>query len=57
MHNGKVLIVSGSGNVAAETNFRSAVLDVWRKRRGDAVDAVGHVLQRNGRSWLMAARS
>ncbi len=28
MHNGKVLIVSGSGNVAAETNFRSAVLDV-----------------------------
>jgi hypothetical protein len=28
MHDGKVLIVSGSGNVAAETNFRSAVLDV-----------------------------
>ena len=27
MNNGKVLIVSGSGNVAAETNFRSAVLD------------------------------
>ncbi|HEU4935484.1 MAG TPA: galactose oxidase-like domain-containing protein [Vicinamibacterales bacterium] len=29
MNNGKVLIVSGSGNVAAETNFRSAVLDVF----------------------------
>ena len=28
MNNGKVLIVSGSGNVAAETNFRSAVLDL-----------------------------
>ena len=27
MNNGKVLIVSGSGNVAAETNFRSAVWD------------------------------
>ena len=27
MNNGKVLIVSGSGNVAAETNFKSAVLD------------------------------
>jgi galactose oxidase-like protein/PKD domain-containing protein len=27
MNNGKVLIVSGSGNVAAETNFRAAVLD------------------------------
>jgi PKD repeat protein len=27
MNNGKVLIVSGSGNVAAETNFRSAVYD------------------------------
>lgn len=27
MHDGKVLIVSGSGNVAAETNFRFAVLD------------------------------
>ena len=27
MNNGKVLIVSGSGNVAAETNFRHAVLD------------------------------
>ena len=29
MNNGKVLIVAGSGNVAAETNFRSAVLDVF----------------------------
>jgi len=28
MNNGKVLIVSGSGNVAAETNFRYAVLDL-----------------------------
>ena len=27
MNNGRVLIVSGSGNVAAETNFRYAVLD------------------------------
>ena len=27
MNNGKVLIVSGSGNVAAETNFRAAVWD------------------------------
>jgi PKD repeat protein len=27
MNNGKVLIVSGSGNVAAETNFKSAVYD------------------------------
>src|SRR4029079_6268639 len=27
MNNGNVLIVSGSGNVAAETNFRHAVLD------------------------------
>src|SRR5262245_16056504 len=27
MNNGKVLIVSGSGNVATETNFRAAVLD------------------------------
>src|SRR3954470_23711057 len=27
MNNGRVLVVSGSGNVAAETNFRSAVLD------------------------------
>jgi hypothetical protein len=27
MRNGKVLIVAGSGNVAAETNFRSAVWD------------------------------
>jgi len=28
MNNGQVLIVSGSGNVAAETNFRYAVLDL-----------------------------
>jgi hypothetical protein len=28
MHTGKVLIVTGSGNVAAETNFRSAVWDL-----------------------------
>ena len=28
MNNGKVLIVSGSGNVATETNFQSAVLDL-----------------------------
>jgi len=28
MNNGKVLIVSGSGNVATETNFRYAVLDL-----------------------------
>ena len=28
MNNGRVLVVSGSGNVAAETNFRSAVLDL-----------------------------
>src|SRR5438093_12178370 len=27
LHNGKVLIVSGSGNVATETNFRAAVWD------------------------------
>src|SRR3954464_12187586 len=27
MNNGKVLVVSGSGNVAAETNFRAAVWD------------------------------
>jgi hypothetical protein len=27
MNNGKVLIVSGSGNVATETNYRAAVLD------------------------------
>ena len=27
MHNGKVLIVSGSGNVATQTNFRSVVWD------------------------------
>src|SRR5437763_7317571 len=27
MNNGKVLIVSGSGNVAAETNYRIAVWD------------------------------
>ena len=27
LHNGKVLIVAGSGNVAAETNFRAAVWD------------------------------
>ncbi len=27
MHNGKVLIVAGSGNVAAETNFRAMVWD------------------------------
>jgi len=28
MHTGKVLIVAGSGNVAAETNFRAAVWDL-----------------------------
>jgi len=28
MHDGRVLIVSGSGNVATETNFRHAVLDL-----------------------------
>ena len=27
LHNGKVLIVAGSGNVATETNFRAAVWD------------------------------
>ena len=27
MNNGKVLVVSGSGNVAAETNYRAAVWD------------------------------
>jgi PKD repeat protein len=32
MHDGRVLIVSGSGNVAAETNFRSAVLDLQADR-------------------------
>ncbi len=32
MNNGKVLIVSGSGNVAAETNFRYAVLDLQSER-------------------------
>ena len=32
MNNGKILIVSGSGNVAAETNFRSAVLDLQSER-------------------------
>ena len=31
MNNGKVLIVSGSGNVAAETNFRAAVWDPVRR--------------------------
>ena len=49
MNNGKVLIVSGSGNVAAETNFRYAVLDLQSERVDiTLVAAVGHVLQRHG---------
>ena len=50
MNNGKVLIVSGSGNVAAETNFRSAVLDPLTGTivQTSRTPVVGHVLQRHG---------
>ena len=43
MNNGKVLIVAGSGNVAAETNFRAAVWD----------PAAGHVRRRQPLAWDM----
>ena len=48
MHNGKVLVVAGSGNVAAETNFRAAVWDPQADTIVTQIAQLGHVLQRDG---------
>ncbi len=48
MHNGKVLIVAGSGNVATETNYQAAVWDPRVRIDRHAAGGLGHVLQRHG---------
>lgn len=58
MNNGKVLIVSGSGNVATETNFQSAVLDLVTETitmfRGQSWDMFcnGMVVLSDGRVFI-----
>src|SRR3954463_65096 len=54
MNNGNVLVVAGSGNVAAETNYRAAV---WDPVQGTiAVQQLAHDMFCNGMSILPDGR-
>ena len=55
LRNGKVLVVSGSGNVPTETNFQRGSLGSAVRLHHHPVPRLGHVLQRDGDRCLTAA--
>jgi len=55
LYNGKVLIVSGSGNVAGNTNFQAALWDPQAATITAQTGCLGHVLQRHSGAARWAA--
>ena len=50
MDNGKILVVSGSGNLPSQTTFKVGVWDPSNNTIGTQTQIWGHVLQRHDRS-------
>ena len=48
MHNGKVLIVSGSGNLPSDTTYLGGSVGSRNRHGNDSTGTLRHVLQRDG---------